>query len=121
MWEVIPDFMRFVGDDILVGYNSIKFDAKFLCRAGRYCNEIYPNKHFDVLRYVKELKDTIHYNKANFELATVGEFLEIENPEAHRALADAITTAKIYLKLKEMSGGISTPASVDSVLDLEEW
>lgn len=121
MWEVIPDFMKFVGDDILVGYNSIGFDAKFLCRAGRYCNEIYNNKHFDVWRYAKELKDVIGYTGANFKLVTVGEFLGIENPEAHRALADAITTARIYLKLREMSGENETPSSADSVLDLEDW
>lgn len=121
MWEVVTDFMKFVGDDILVGYNSIGFDAKFLCRAGRYCNEIYTNKHFDVWRYAKELKDTIGYTGANFKLVTVGEFLGIENPEAHRALADAITTAKIYLKLKEMSGGVSQSVSTDNVLDLEDW
>lgn len=121
MWEVIPDFMKFVGDDILVGYNSIGFDVKFLCRAGRYCNEIYTNKHFDVWRYARELKDTINYTGANFKLATVGEFLGIENPEAHRALADAITTAKIFLKLKEMSGGASASTSGNSVLDFEDW
>ena len=121
MWEVIPDFMKFAGDDILVGYNSIRFDAKFLCRAGRYSNEIYTNKHFDVLRYIKRLKDTIGYTERDFKLLTVGEFLGVENSEAHRALADAITTAKIFLKLKEMSGGVSLPASTDDVLDLEDW
>lgn len=121
MWEVIPDFMKFVGDDILVGYNSIGFDAKFLCRAGRYSNEIYTNKHFDVWRFAKELKDKIGYTGSDFKLVTVGEFLGIENPEAHRALADAITTAKIYLKLKEVSGETRTSADMDSVLDLENW
>ncbi len=121
MWEVIPDFMKFVGDDILVGYNSIGFDAKFLCRAGRYSHEVYDNKHFDVLRYAKGLKEIINYNGADFKLVSVGKFLGIENPEAHRALADAITTARIFLKLKEIGGGSIVPESTDSVLDLEEW
>lgn len=121
MWEVIPDFMKFVGDDILVGYNNIGFDAKFLCRAGRYCNEIYLNKHFDVLRYVKELKDTIQYTGTDFKLTTVGEFLGIKNPEAHRALADAITTARIYLKLRDMDVETGNRVSADNVLDLEDW
>ena len=35
MWEVIPDFMKFVGDDILVGYNSIGF-AKVICEFLEY-------------------------------------------------------------------------------------
>lgn len=121
MWEVIPDFMKFVGEDILVGYNSIGFDAKFLCRAGRYSHEIYRNKHFDVWRYIQSLKDDIHYTGTDFKLTTVGQFLGIENPEAHRALADAITTAKIYLSLKEISKKTSEISNINSVLDLEEW
>lgn len=104
MWEVIPDFMKFVGDDILVGYNNVNFDAKFLRRAGRYSHEIYTNKQFDVLKYANKIINTIGYTGANMKLVTVGEYFGIENPEAHRALADAVTTAKIYLKLRELSG-----------------
>lgn len=102
MWEVIPEFMEFVGDDILVGYNSVGFDAKFLCRAGRYCNKVYENKHFDVLKFARESAKKINYTGQDLKLTSVGEFLGIDNPNAHRALADAITTAKIYLKLREI-------------------
>lgn len=35
-------------------------------------------------------------------LAEFGESIGIKNPHAHRALADAITIAKIYLKLLEI-------------------
>ncbi len=120
MWEVIPDFMKFVGEDIMVGYNSIAFDAKFLCRAGRYAREIYSNKHFDVMKYVNRFKDEINYSEKD-SLSAIGNFLGIENPEAHRALADAVTTAKIYLKIKEMIDESNTAGSVDSGLDLEDW
>ena len=41
--------------------------------------------------------------------------MEIENPEAHRALADAITTARVFLKLKEMDTG-SDEFSFDDML-----
>ncbi len=121
MWDVVPDFMKFVGDDILVGYNSVYFDGQFIQRAGRYSNQIYTNKHFDVWRYAKELKDIIGYTGENFKLGTVGDFLGIKNPEAHRALADAITTARIFLKLKEMSAGKTSATTDGSVLDLEDW
>lgn len=122
MWEVIPDFMRFAGDNILLGYNNIGFDAKFLCRAGRYSNEIYSNKQFDVLRYFRTIKGTLKYTGADCKLGTVSSFLGIKNPEAHRALADAITTARIYLKLRENYGDNTvSPASIDDVLDLEDW
>lgn len=121
MWEVVPDFMNFVGDDILVGYNSISFDGRFIQRAGRYSHQIYKNKHFDVYRYAKELKDVIGYTGENFKLGAIADFLGIKNPKAHRALADAITTARIFLKLKELSGDRAPSLSDDGVLDLEEW
>ena len=42
--------MKFVGDNILVGFNNVRFDSKFLVRAGRYSNLIIENPHFDVMR-----------------------------------------------------------------------
>ncbi|SFR90388.1 exonuclease domain-containing protein [[Clostridium] aminophilum] len=121
MWEVVPDFMEFVGDDVLVGFNSVNFDGQFIQRAGRYSNQIYTNRHFDVWRYAKELKEIIGYTGEDFKLGTVGEFLGIKNPEAHRALADAITTARIFLKLKELSAGQTSVLCDGGVLDLEDW
>lgn len=103
MWEVTPDFLKFVGDSILVGYNCIAFDGKFLIRAGRYSNIIIKNMYFDVMRYSDNFKDQLGIDRSKkCSLEKLAKALEIENPKAHRALADAITTAKVFLKLKEM-------------------
>ena len=51
----------------------------------------------------------------------MSEKLEIENPRAHRALADAITTARVFLKLKEMNAGDSNASVEDLLSDLDEW
>ena len=98
VWEVFNDFMDFVGDDILLGYNCINFDMKFLVRAGRLSNRIISNRIFDVFPYAKNFK----LNQRDNKLTTIGLALGIENPQAHRALADSITTAKVYLKLLEL-------------------
>lgn len=103
MWDVVKDFMDFVGDDVLVGYNNVAFDSKFLARAGRYGHVLVTNPQFDVLKYIRQVKDQIGYDGENCKLTTLGEYYGIENPAAHRAWADAITTAKVYLKLKELS------------------
>ena len=103
MWEVIPDFMKFAGNNVLVGFNNALFDSKFLRRAGRYSGVIYTNKQFDVLNYAKRIKQNIGYTGENTKLGTISEYLGIKNPSAHRALADAITTAKVFLKLKEIN------------------
>ena len=99
MWEVMKDFMDFVGDNILVGYNCIKFDAQFLRRAGRYAHTIVRNPIFDVMKYAQSQKDLLKID--NLKLGSLTEYFGIENKRAHRALPDAVATAKVFLKLKE--------------------
>ena len=99
MWDAFNAFADFLRDDILIGYNSENFDNKFLMRAGRYAKRIITNECFDVLSYARSMKQKISYDKTNIKLGNVSGFLGIENPQAHRALADAVTTAKVYLKL----------------------
>lgn len=116
MWEVTPDFLEFVGDSILVGYNCMAFDSKFMVRAGRYSNIIIENKYFDVMKYSYKFKEQLGIDgRKKCSLEKLAETLEIENPEAHRALADAITTARVFLKLKEMDTG-SDVFSFDNML-----
>lgn len=120
MWEVTPDFMNFVGDNILVGFNNIRFDGHFLARAGRYSHIVIQNPQFDVWRMALGMKDELGLDK-KADLETVACKLNIENPQAHRALADAITTAKVFLKLKEMNAGVQAN-TVDEILDdLDSW
>ena len=59
------------------------------------------NQYFDVMHLVKKYKKSL--DTENMTLVQVGKALGIENPQAHRALADAITTAKIYLKIIELN------------------
>lgn len=121
MWEVTPDFMKFVGDNILVGFNNVRFDSKFLVRAGRYSNLIIENPHFDVMRFAEQFKEQLGIDSKKISLEELSKKLGVINPSAHRALADAMTTAAVYLKLKEMGGG-STEVSVDDLLsDLDDW
>ena len=120
MWEVTSDFVKFIGGDILVGFNNIRFDSKFLARAGRYSQIVIDNLQFDAMRYALSIKDKLSLGE-KFSLEVLSEKLGISNPRAHRALADAITTAKVYLKLKEM-GASEAGAEIDDILaDLDEW
>lgn len=121
MWEVIPDFLKFAEDMILVGHNSIAFDSKFLARAGRYSNIVITNKHFDVMRYLERNTEQLGLELKDLKLSTVSEQLGIENKKAHRAISDAVTTAKVFLKLKDMID-VKEDLTVDNLLaDLDEW
>ena len=121
MWEVTPDFVNFIGDNILVGFNSVCFDSKFLVRAGRYSHLIIENPHFDVMRYAHQFKEQLGIVGKKCSLEELCEKLGIVNSQAHRALSDAIATAGVYLKLKEMDSD-TTDVSVDDLLsDLDQW
>lgn len=100
IWEVFPDFAKFIEYNVLVGYNSLAFDSHVLVRAGRYSHIILQNKHLDVMHYSRNYLKQQGISTV-VSLVKLGEMLGIENPQAHRALADAETTAKIYLKLLE--------------------
>lgn len=93
--------MEFVGDSIMVGFNNAAFDSKFLARAGRYSRIYITNKQFDIYQFVKSNKAELNYDKEDTKLNSVAEFYGIENPQAHRALADAITTARVYLEIRK--------------------
>lgn len=119
MWDAFKQFADFAGDDILIGYNNRTFDNKFLVRAGRYANVVLKNRSFDVMYFASELKGELGFDKQRVSLSDLSEMLKIENPQAHRALADAETTAKIYLRLLEI-GGYEKTNSLDDILN-EEW
>ena len=121
MWEVFPDFMAFVGDNVLVGYNNVKFDSRFLVRAGRYSNIIMKNPQFDVMRYAEEFRTKLGITEKKISLETLSRKLDIENPQAHRALSDALTTARVYLELKKIGGSEKEVMIDDLLADLDDW
>ncbi len=94
--QVLREFSTFCGDCIFVGHN-LSFDYGFLdYHGGRYGLKFnFPQK--DTLKIAQEkLKDKVE----NFRLSTLAEYYSIEF-QSHRALNDAVATAKIYLKLGE--------------------
>lgn len=119
--EVLPDFMRFVGDDILLGFNCMSFDSRFMTRAGRYTNIIITNPYFDVMHYASAFKDKLGLSSKKVSLGGLSQVLDIENPRAHRALADAVTTARVFLKLKEYDTAPESVSVNDLLSDLDEW
>ena len=92
---VLADFLAFVNGDLLVAHNG-GFDACFLDNACSRCGYQAPSKYFDTMRlsvYWAGLK--------NRKLATMLEVAGIENEQAHRALSDAVATAKLCIKSME--------------------
>lgn len=119
--EVLPDFMKFVGDSVLVGFNCMAFDSKFMVRAGRYSHILIENRYFDVMRFAEDFRDRLGLGPKKFSLEDLAEKLEIANPRAHRALADAITTARAFIELKKLAAAASPASAEDLFADLDNW
>ena len=52
------------------------------------------------MTYANSFKKELNIKKQRCSLADLSVALSITNPQEHRALADAITTAKVFIELK---------------------
>ena len=109
---VISDFFRFLGDDIIVGYN-VNFDINFLYDAfEKTINLPLSNNYVDVMRLAKKL----HPDLPHHRLKDILEIYGIENERAHRAISDVIATKSCYDALhdKAISQFSTETAFIDS-------
>lgn len=92
--DVILDFIKFVGDDIIIGHN-ISFDFSFVkCAAMEYGHSF--NKFaIDTLDLCKRL----HTELPSKSLENMCKYYGIRNDNAHRAYDDAKATAMLYVHL----------------------
>lgn len=72
---------------------------------------------FDVMHFASDLSGRLELSDR--KLSSVSEKLGIKNPEAHRALADAETTALVYLALLDL-GGYEKESGLDDILS-DDW
>jgi DNA polymerase III epsilon subunit family exonuclease len=99
--EVLPSFVNFIGDSILVGHNIIEFDNEVI---NRYMS-VYmerpelPNSSYDTLDVAKNL-----FPLENHKLDVMADKFGISHDRLHRAEADIDLTEKLfrYLRRKDL-------------------
>jgi DNA polymerase III epsilon subunit family exonuclease len=89
--EVMPEFLDFVGDDLLVFYNA-KFDVGFLTRAAAAVGRPMPQR----VACAYEASRAAWPHLRRFRLVDVAAARNVNADGAHRALADCVMTAAIY-------------------------
>lgn len=92
--EVLPKFLEFCEGSIVVAHNA-KFDLSFINYHADEFNLEKPKYTIDTLSMARELFESYQ----NHKLGTVAANLEIELEGAHRAINDAIATAKVFNKM----------------------
>ena len=99
LYEVLPEFLKFAGNSLLLGHNILRFDSKFLLRDSAKYGYAMKNPMFDTLNYARSVNSKIQLFSA-LNLTYLTEFFDINVQQHHRAYEDALATAHLYFKLR---------------------
>lgn len=103
--EMLPKFIEFLGNNILLGYNISSFDLPILRRvSAKMLNIDIHNEYLDVLYMAREQLPDLSDHK----LSTVASYLNISTDGAHRALTDCYIINKCYQSLIKLNSDAST-------------
>lgn len=92
--QVLPEFIRFIGDDMLLGHN-ITFDLRFI---NSYLDNNIDNKLIDTMLISRNKLP----NLPNHKLITLIQYFKLGQSQEHRSLSDCIYTYQVYEMLKEI-------------------
>lgn len=91
--QAFSEFLKFVGDDVLVGHNIHNFDMKFLYRdARRFWNATLNNDYVDTLQMARTCLPQLSHHK----LTDLAAYYGISSAGAHRALSDCRMNQKVF-------------------------
>jgi len=114
MDEVLPSFLEFLGDAVLVGHN-VRYDIGFLnaalARAGR---SRLSNQVVDTCSLARRL---VRDEVPNCRLGTLAAQLRLGHRPTHRALDDALATGDLLHVLLERAGSLGV-LGLDDLLQL---
>lgn len=113
--ELLPGFLDFIGDDILVAHNGLAFDFPILMRQYKeVTGKTLPNRRFDTLPLARRLfpgeKASVDVLMQRFGIPASG--------ERHRALDDTRFLAQIFERLQEVECSLNRRAEHEDLLEL---
>ena len=107
IYEVLPNLLDFIGDDILVCHNA-GFDIRFLCQACIRYWFIAPKRVFNSMDLIAVWPDLKSKKLSSF-LKAAG----IENANSHSAICDAEALAKLMIISLQKPFRITVPIDFD--------
>ena len=109
--EVLPEFLEFVGTDVLVAHNA-NFDIGFIRHFAKMQGLKFDNTYIDTLTIARDMFP--EYKK--YKLGIIADNLGIRVDVAHRALDDVKTLVKVF----EVMMGKLKEKGCTSINDFEE-
>ena len=95
--DVLPDFVSFVSDHIIIGHN-VNFDINFLYDACMmHLNRPLTNSFVDTMRIFRKLHPELDHHR----LSDMVSYYHVNDIPSHRAEADCIATSSCYKALLE--------------------
>ncbi len=98
--QALQDFLAFAGNHVLLGHGIDDNDLPPIRLLARQFGFSFSNHHYDTLHLSEVMKKSCGFERTSLEY--LAEQLGIEPEHLHRAMDDAATTAKVYLRLKEL-------------------
>ncbi len=109
--EIWPRFRRFVGDDVLVAHNGLRFDVPVLRRsAGRFTG-------FDDLVFFDTLPLARSLFRESARLGDLAARFGVATGREHHALDDALTLARVFVGLNRQKRVRARKAALVNLLD----
>lgn len=97
--KILPDFMNYIGNDILIGHN-VNFDINFIYD-NLYRNrfDVLTNDFIDIMRISRKLLPNLSHHR----LIDLARYFKIDTTNNHRSLKDCEITMDIYEQLKNVA------------------
>jgi len=96
--KILPRFLRFMGSRVMIAHNAT-FDYGFLNHnAEQHLDRSFTNERLCTCKLTTRLLPSLPSRR----LAFLCEHFNVVNDQAHRAMADAQATYKIFLKFQDM-------------------
>lgn len=114
--EAFEGFLAFCGEDIIAAHNAV-FDTGFLNRWLKKTGRDFAYTVIDTLPMARTLLPEI----ARYNMGRLCSYFKIKNAHAHRAIDDALASAKVMLKLFERAQekGVSDVAGLNALMDTQ--
>lgn len=94
--EVFPQFIEFIGDNILVGHNIQSFDMKFIWRAAEELfGKTISNDYIDTLPMARRCLPQLGHHR----LVDIAAYYTISTSGAHRALNDCLMNQQCFERM----------------------
>ncbi|MGM9941958.1 MAG: PolC-type DNA polymerase III [Bulleidia sp.] len=98
MEEVLPAFLDFVKDTIVIGHN-VNFDVNFIYDTViKYTGKPFTNDFIDTLRLSRKLLPQLSHHR----LQDLAEYYDIDYSHAHRAVEDVVITQQVFEHMRSL-------------------